>query len=137
MTSNDPSPAATSATIASAQPHTNKSEAQVQVRFHTRQKKHAVTDTPILVPSRLRRYGLSEIINHLLATGKPLLYHNRYSYPTLSLHHPQQNELSRLISLSTGNFCERVCRHTWTNMVYQQCASVLTTLSMNPSHCKI
>ncbi|KNC99294.1 uncharacterized protein SPPG_05548 [Spizellomyces punctatus DAOM BR117] len=46
---------------------TNKvGDIQVQVRFRTRQQQHAVTDTAILVPARLRRYGLSEIINHLL-----------------------------------------------------------------------
>ncbi|KAJ3053121.1 ribosome biogenesis protein ytm1 [Rhizophlyctis rosea] len=49
-----------------------KAEAQVQVRFHTKQQKYAITDAPILVPSRLRRYGLSEIVNHLLAAAKPI-----------------------------------------------------------------
>ncbi|KAJ3189102.1 hypothetical protein HDU85_002727 [Gaertneriomyces sp. JEL0708] len=45
---------------------------QVQVRFHTRQTKYAVTDAAILVPARLRRYGLSEIINHLLELPTPV-----------------------------------------------------------------
>ncbi|RKO93953.1 WD40-repeat-containing domain protein [Blyttiomyces helicus] len=45
---------------------------QVQVRFHTRQQKHAIPDTAILVPTRLRRFGLSEIINHLLDYAKPV-----------------------------------------------------------------
>eukprot|EP01135_Chromosphaera_perkinsii_P007846 Nk52_evm38s1020 gene=Nk52_evmTU38s1020 len=39
---------------------------QVQVKFFTSQKKYAVTDKPFTVPSNLRRYGLSEVINHLL-----------------------------------------------------------------------
>ncbi|KAI8816290.1 WD40-repeat-containing domain protein [Fimicolochytrium jonesii] len=43
-----------------------KTDVQVQVRFRSRNKRYAVTDTAILVPARLRRYGLSEIINHLL-----------------------------------------------------------------------
>lgn len=51
------------------QPTETKGGSQVQVRFHTRQQRYAVTDTPILVPARLRRYGLSEIVNHLLASG--------------------------------------------------------------------
>ncbi|KAG9290333.1 hypothetical protein G9A89_007064 [Geosiphon pyriformis] len=45
---------------------------QVQVRFFTQQSKYAVTDSAILVPAELRRYGLSEIINHLLAYEKPV-----------------------------------------------------------------
>lgn len=44
-------------------------ERQVQVRFVTKQAKYAVTDTPINVPVSLRRYALSEIVNHLLDTG--------------------------------------------------------------------
>ncbi|KAK9728215.1 ribosome biogenesis protein ytm1, variant 2 [Basidiobolus ranarum] len=44
---------------------------QIQVRFTTRQTQYAVTDTPIVVPARLKRYGLSEIINHLLGLEKP------------------------------------------------------------------
>ena len=48
---------------------TSQEESQVQVRFVTKQTEYAVTDTPMLVPSRLRRYGLSEIINHLLGLG--------------------------------------------------------------------
>ncbi|KAJ3156789.1 hypothetical protein HDU86_003555 [Geranomyces michiganensis] len=49
-----------------------KGDAQVQVRFRTRQSQHAVADTAILVPAKLRRYGLSEIINHLLDSQKPI-----------------------------------------------------------------
>ncbi|KAI8855276.1 WD40-repeat-containing domain protein [Chytridium lagenaria] len=41
---------------------------QVQVRFRTRSAKFSVTDTPILIPVNLRRFGLSEIINHLLGS---------------------------------------------------------------------
>lgn len=44
-------------------------QVQLQVRFITRQKKYVVTDAPILVPARLKRVGLSEIINHLLGLG--------------------------------------------------------------------
>ncbi|KAI9142601.1 WD40-repeat-containing domain protein [Paraphysoderma sedebokerense] len=44
---------------------------QVQVKFFTKQSQYVVTDTPILVPANLRRYGLSEIINHLLGNEKP------------------------------------------------------------------
>lgn len=52
-------------------------ERQVQVRFVTKQAKYAVTDTPINVPVSLRRYALSEIVNHLLDTGMLVLKHVR------------------------------------------------------------
>jgi ribosome biogenesis protein YTM1 len=42
---------------------------QVQVRFVTQQEKYVVTDAPTLVPVNLKRYGLSEIVNHLLGTA--------------------------------------------------------------------
>lgn len=42
---------------------------QVQVRFTTRNEDLAVGDTPIFVPTSLKRYGLSQIVNHLLKTG--------------------------------------------------------------------
>lgn len=44
---------------------------QVQVRFTTRNEDLAVGDTPIFVPTSLKRYGLSQIVNHLLKTEKP------------------------------------------------------------------
>jgi ribosome biogenesis protein len=40
---------------------------KVQVSFYSRQEEYAIQDTPILIPTRLKRSGLSEIINHLLA----------------------------------------------------------------------
>eukprot|EP00298_Acanthocystis_sp_HF-20_P002388 c12806_g1_i1.p1 GENE.c12806_g1_i1~~c12806_g1_i1.p1 ORF type:complete len:474 (-),score=180.85 c12806_g1_i1:22-1443(-) len=43
---------------------------QVQVRFFTRTK-NVVPDTPFSVPSSLTRYGLSEIVNHLLGRKPP------------------------------------------------------------------
>ncbi|ORZ00577.1 WD40-repeat-containing domain protein [Syncephalastrum racemosum] len=45
---------------------------QVQVRFTTTQQKYAVNDAPILVPSALKRFGLSEIVNNLLGHEKPV-----------------------------------------------------------------
>jgi len=50
----------------------SENEQLVQVKFVTNNKKFAVTDAPITVPTRLRRYGLSEVINHLLALEKPV-----------------------------------------------------------------
>ncbi|CAG8496449.1 20083_t:CDS:2 [Racocetra persica] len=47
-------------------------ENQIQVRFITHQKEYAITDSAILVPTKLRRYGLSEIINHLLDFERPV-----------------------------------------------------------------
>ncbi|KAI8802622.1 WD40-repeat-containing domain protein [Cladochytrium replicatum] len=46
--------------------------AQVQVRFISRQPGVIAPETPILVPIELKRYGLSEIVNHLLG-NIPLL----------------------------------------------------------------
>lgn len=45
---------------------------QVQVKFVTRHPDIAVPTAPILVPSNLKRYGLSQIINHLLDTTTPV-----------------------------------------------------------------
>ncbi|ORX43340.1 WD40 repeat-like protein [Hesseltinella vesiculosa] len=39
---------------------------QVQIRLTTKQPKYSVNDAPILVPSTLKRYGLSELVNNLL-----------------------------------------------------------------------
>ena len=43
---------------------------EIRVRFVTEYTKYRVTETPISVPARLGRYGLSELINHLLSLGK-------------------------------------------------------------------
>ncbi|KAI8802082.1 WD40-repeat-containing domain protein [Cladochytrium replicatum] len=48
--------------------------AQVQVRFISRQPGAVAPETPILVPVELKRYGLSEIVNHLLGNKKPVPY---------------------------------------------------------------
>lgn len=47
-------------------------QSQVQVKFVTRHPDIAVPTAPILVPSNLKRYGLSQIINHLLDTPAPI-----------------------------------------------------------------
>ncbi|KAJ2781019.1 ribosome biogenesis protein ytm1 [Coemansia javaensis] len=47
-------------------------EAQVQVRLVAKQKKYEVPDAPIVVPQQLQRYGLSEIVNHLLGHERPV-----------------------------------------------------------------
>ncbi|KAI5846493.1 WD40-repeat-containing domain protein [Morchella snyderi] len=51
---------------------TAPASAQVQVQFVTRHADIAVPPAPILVPAGLKRYGLSQIINHLLATPTPV-----------------------------------------------------------------
>ncbi|KAH8152943.1 uncharacterized protein LAJ45_03170 [Morchella importuna] len=45
---------------------------KVQVQFVTRHADIAVPPAPILVPTNLKRYGLSQIINHLLDTPTPV-----------------------------------------------------------------
>ncbi|KAJ3095689.1 hypothetical protein HDU96_001091 [Phlyctochytrium bullatum] len=49
------------------EPTTSK---QVQVRFKTRTPRYAVPETPILIPVDLRRFGLSEVVNHLLGRSE-------------------------------------------------------------------
>lgn len=44
-------------------------DTQVRVRFVTKIDQYRVVDTPFAVPARLTRYGLSEVINHLLSQG--------------------------------------------------------------------
>lgn len=43
---------------------------QVQVRFTTQQPEYAVNDAAILLPSNIKKDGLSEIVNSLLDNGK-------------------------------------------------------------------
>jgi hypothetical protein len=50
---------------------------QVQIKFITRTRKYIIPDVSILVPIRLKRAGLSEIINHLLGKGE-LCKHGLY-----------------------------------------------------------
>ncbi|KAI8059569.1 WD40-repeat-containing domain protein [Gongronella butleri] len=45
---------------------------QVQVRLVSKQPKYAVSEAPILVPSTLKRYGLSELVNNLLDPDTPI-----------------------------------------------------------------
>lgn len=45
-------------------------EVQVTCRFTTKlPDRLRITDTPFAVPSRLTRYGLSEVVNHLIGHG--------------------------------------------------------------------
>lgn len=43
---------------------------QVQVRFTTQQPEYAVNEAAILLPSNIKKDGLSEIVNSLLSNGK-------------------------------------------------------------------
>lgn len=43
---------------------------QVQVRFTTQQEEYKVNDAAILLPSNIKKEGLSEIVNSLLDNGK-------------------------------------------------------------------
>ncbi|KAK9450476.1 WD40-repeat-containing domain protein [Limtongia smithiae] len=45
---------------------------KIRITLSTRDESVAVPDLPIFVPLALRRYGLSEIVNHLLASEKPI-----------------------------------------------------------------
>ena len=43
---------------------------ELRVRFVTQDASIRVVDTPFAVPLTLARYGLSQIVNHLLGRGK-------------------------------------------------------------------
>ncbi|KAK9368308.1 WD40-repeat-containing domain protein [Lipomyces kononenkoae] len=45
---------------------------QIRITLTTRDKSVAVPDVPLYVPLNLKRYGLSEVVNHLLATERPI-----------------------------------------------------------------
>lgn len=45
--------------------------AQVRVKFVTKIPSIRVTETPVAVPESLQRYGLSEVVNHLLGRDPP------------------------------------------------------------------
>jgi len=47
-------------------------EIKVRVKFTTKYDEYRVTETPFAVPVRLGRYGLSEVINHLLDLETPI-----------------------------------------------------------------
>ena len=40
------------------------------MRFFTKYEKYRITDAPFAVPSKLGRYGLSEVVNHLLDSNE-------------------------------------------------------------------
>ncbi|BFZ53644.1 ribosome bioproteinsis protein ytm1 [Savitreella phatthalungensis] len=44
----------------------------IQLRFSTKDPSLQIEDRPIVVPTSLRRYGLSEVVNHLLSTETPI-----------------------------------------------------------------
>jgi len=45
---------------------------QVLIKLTTRHEDLQIPSQPILVPTNLKRYGLSSIVNHLLSTSKPI-----------------------------------------------------------------
>lgn len=44
---------------------------KVRVKFVTKDPSIRVTETPVAVPESLQRYGLSEVVNHLLGRDPP------------------------------------------------------------------
>merc|ERR1719335_1083577 len=52
---------------------TNVTEGQVEVIFQTKlQEEFRVPEDPVVVPAQLARYGLSELVNHMLEKEKPV-----------------------------------------------------------------
>lgn len=68
----------------------DESEEQVFIRFVTRLDDYRVTGEKILVPKKLRRLGLSQLVNHLLGsqgTYPPAHAFNPFSHsPLCSVH---------------------------------------------------
>ena len=58
----------TATAMATPTPAPDTGEPQLSVRFTTQLEHLSVTDAPIQLPTRLSRAGLSEVVNHLLAT---------------------------------------------------------------------
>lgn len=52
----------------------SEDKAQVKVKFFTREQEESlhVEDVPVYAPISLKRYGLSEIVNHLLGSEQPI-----------------------------------------------------------------
>lgn len=48
------------------------SDGKIQIIFSSKSPKYSVSNTPILIPTKLKRFGLSQVINHLLDLGKKL-----------------------------------------------------------------
>lgn len=65
----DPSPSTNDARADAGQQSSNSS---VQIKLSTKDQSLAIEPRPILVPTSLKRYGLSEIVNHLLETEAPV-----------------------------------------------------------------
>ncbi|KAI5820615.1 WD40-repeat-containing domain protein [Pyronema omphalodes] len=53
-------------------PDAQQQQSQIQVKFVTRDPEIAVAAAPILVPTNLKRFGLSQVVNHLLASDKSI-----------------------------------------------------------------
>ncbi|KAI9294659.1 WD40 repeat-like protein [Neoconidiobolus thromboides FSU 785] len=51
---------------------------KVQVKLFTRNEKYPLPDAPLFLPTNLKRYGLSEIVNHLLALERPVPFEFLY-----------------------------------------------------------
>eukprot|EP00727_Mastigamoeba_balamuthi_P010463 m51a1_g6039 putative wd40 repeat-containing protein (461) ;mRNA; f:161429-163867 len=73
------------------QQRSSSDDSKVEVRFVTSLPEDMkVTETPFSVPSRLTRLGLSEVVNHLLATSSPVpfdfLVGNEFLRTTLARH---------------------------------------------------
>lgn len=44
-------------------------DAKVRVSFVTKHDQYRIPETGMLLPANLRRYGLSEVVNHILGRG--------------------------------------------------------------------
>lgn len=87
-------------------------ESKVRVRFVTKNPDIRVIDTPIAVPLKLGRFGLSEVVNHLLDKNPPIpfdfLIADEFVRTSLEKHIKKYN-ISE-VRLSVFTVIERHCR---------------------------
>jgi hypothetical protein len=55
----------------------NLHDKKMEIVFKSKSMKYSIADTPVFIPIKLKRYGLSQVINHLLSLG---MYLSRSCY---------------------------------------------------------
>ena len=76
---------------------------ETRVSFTTRHNQHRIPEAAIALPTRLARYGLSEVINHLLGNATPIPFEFLYQGRMIT---GSVRDLIARLSLSTENVLE-------------------------------
>lgn len=51
---------------------TEAQDKKIEILFSSKSPNYSISNTPILIPIKLKRYGLSQVINHLLSLDNPV-----------------------------------------------------------------